>query len=77
MEQSTSKDSQFTNCPECGSSNISTRIVYPISNEGHLPKSPVDFCFDCEFKSEETFLSLNFKSFRDYKLQQILKSDGF
>jgi hypothetical protein len=61
-------------CPKCGSSNIRRKFYVPISKYGYLPKPPVDFCDDCEFKSEESFCSINFRNERDYKIEQILQN---
>ena len=63
-------------CPFCKSTNVKRKFVVPVSNYGHLPKPPVDLCSDCGFKSEESFLTINFRIKRDYKIEQILKEDG-
>ena len=61
-------------CPKCESLNVRRKFYVPVSKYGHLPKNPVDFCEECEFKSEESFASINFRKQRDYKIEQILEN---
>lgn len=59
-------------CPKCNSTDIKRKFIASVSIYGYLPKSPVDLCVSCGFKSEESFSSINFREKRNYKLNQIL-----
>lgn len=61
-------------CPRCKSSNVIRKYYVPISKYGHLPLPPVDFCVDCEFKSRESFVSINYREIRNSKLNIILQN---
>lgn len=60
-------------CPECKSTNIITRIYLPISKSGHLPRPMVDYCYECKFKSQQSFKSINITNSRELIIENILK----
>lgn len=60
-------------CPECKSTNITKRIHHPISKSGHLPYPKVDYCYDCGFKSNQSFKSINLTNNREIIIENILE----
>jgi hypothetical protein len=59
------------NCPKCGSCNIKKSYYYS-SIYGHLDDTPKDFCLNCGFKSKEPFSIINFREFRENKINNII-----
>lgn len=63
-------------CPVCKSTDIIKRFYVPTSKYGHLPTPPVDYCNFCGYKSEESFMLINFRLERDCKIEKILDKNG-